>query len=159
MPAMWVEAFRLALANDCGVSEQARTCIEENVDAFTADDFVGTEGDRQQVRSLFVPRPGLYHRLSEMHDCGLLSCIFPESGLIHSRMVRDFYHRYTVDEHSLLAIRNLEQLVGRLVPRARPSAMLSEVHAPELLTPALSRHRKRQEAITLPKACVSCNRC
>ena len=33
MPAMWVEAFRVALANDCGVSEQARTCIEENVDA------------------------------------------------------------------------------------------------------------------------------
>ena len=28
MPAMWVEAFRVALANDCGVSEQARTCIE-----------------------------------------------------------------------------------------------------------------------------------
>ena len=51
MPTMWVEAFRVALANDCGVSEQARTCIEQNVDAFTADDFVGTEGDRQQLRS------------------------------------------------------------------------------------------------------------
>ena len=150
MPAMWVEAFRVALANDCGVSEQARTCIEENVDAFTADDFVGTEGDRQQVRSLFVPRPGLYHRLSEMHDCGLLSCIFPEFALIHSRMVRDFYHRYTVDEHSLLAIRNIEQLrqVASNPARERFGAMLSEVHAPELLTLSLLYHDigKWQEA-------------
>ena len=150
MPAMWVEAFRVALANDCGVSEQARTCIEENIDAFTAEDFVGTEGDRQQVRSLFVPRPGLYHRLSEMHDCGLLSCIFPEFGLIHSRMVRDFYHRYTVDEHSLLAIRNIEQLrqVASNPARERFGAMLSEVHAPELLTLSLLYHDigKWQEA-------------
>jgi [protein-PII] uridylyltransferase len=150
MPAMWVEAFRVALANDCGVSEQARTCIEENIDAFTAEDFVGTEGDRQQVRSLFVPRPGLYHRLSEMHDCGLLSCIFPEFGLIHSRMVRDFYHRYTVDEHSLLAIRNIEQLrqVASNPARERFGTMLSEVHAPELLTLSLLYHDigKWQEA-------------
>jgi [protein-PII] uridylyltransferase len=71
-----------------------------------------------------------------MHDCGLLSCIFPEFGLIHSRMVRDFYHRYTVDEHSLLAIRNIEQLrqVASNPARERFGAMLSEVHAPELLT-------------------------
>ncbi len=142
MPAMWVEAFRIALANGCRVSEQARTCIEQNVGAFTAEDFVGTEGDRQQVRSLFLPRPGLYDRLSEMHDCGLLSCIFPEFGLIHFRMVRDFYHRYTVDEHSLLAIRNIELL--RQPPstpgRERFTTMLSEVHAPELLSLALLYH-------------------
>jgi [protein-PII] uridylyltransferase len=142
MPAMWVEAFRIALANDCRVSEQARTCIEQNVGAFTAEDFVATEGDRQQIRGLFVPRPGLYDRLSEMHDCGLLACIFPEFGLIHSRMVRDFYHRYTVDEHSLLAIRNIEALRQSDPPSApeRFSTMLSEVHAPELLTLSLLYH-------------------
>ena len=40
------------------VSEQARTCIEQNVHLYTADDFVGTEGDRQQLRGLLVPRAG-----------------------------------------------------------------------------------------------------
>ncbi len=36
MPAMWLEAFRIALVEGCGLSEQARTCIEENVGRYTA---------------------------------------------------------------------------------------------------------------------------
>jgi [protein-PII] uridylyltransferase len=141
MPGMWVEAFRVALASGCRVSEQARTCIEQNVGMFTAEDFVATEGDRQQLRALFDPRPGLYDRLSEMHDCGLLTCIFPEFDLVHSRVIRDFYHRYTVDEHSLLAIRQIEQLrAGASDARERFSTMQAELHAPELLTLALLYH-------------------
>ena len=31
MPTMWLEAFRVALAEGCPVSEQARTCIEQHV--------------------------------------------------------------------------------------------------------------------------------
>jgi len=30
--------------------------------------------------------------------------------------VRDFYHKYTVDEHTLLTIRNLERLTGDVEP-------------------------------------------
>jgi [protein-PII] uridylyltransferase len=141
MPAIWIEAFRLALLRGCGVSEQARSLIERHVGGYTADDFLATEGDRHQVRSLFTPRPGLYDRLSEMHDCGLLTCVFPEFDLVHSRVVRDFYHRYTVDEHSLLAIRNVESLLGAPAPgRDRFVTMLLEVHNPELLTLSLLYH-------------------
>ena len=46
-----------------------------------------------------------------MHDCGLLTRIFPEFAKVHCRVIRDFYHRYTVDEHTLLAIRNVESLL------------------------------------------------
>ena len=119
MPTMWLEAFRVALAEGCPVSEQARTCIEQHVNEYTADDFVATEGDRQQLRSLLVPKAGLYARLSEMHDCGLLGRMFPEFAPIQWRVVRDFYHRYTVDEHTLLTIRNLESLRASEVDRAR----------------------------------------
>ncbi len=45
-----------------------------------------------------------------MHDCGLLGRMFPEFQAISCRVVRDFYHKYTVDEHTLLTIRNLERL-------------------------------------------------
>jgi [protein-PII] uridylyltransferase len=141
MPTGWVEAFRVALANGCGVSEQARGCIEHNVGRYTADDFVATEGDRQQLLKLLSPQPGLYARLSEMHDCGLLGCIFPEFEKVHCRVVRDFYHKYTVDEHTLLAIRTLESLQITSAPgRPRFSALLGEVHAPDLLTLALLFH-------------------
>jgi [protein-PII] uridylyltransferase len=140
-PALWLEAFRLALAHGCAVSEAALDCIEENVGRCSADDFAGTEAERHQLRNLFYPRPGLYARLSEMHDCGLLNRILPEFAGIHGRVVRDFYHRYTVDEHTLLTIRGLEELWQPASPsRKRFGALLQEMRAPELLTLALILH-------------------
>ncbi|HEV3485530.1 MAG TPA: HD domain-containing protein, partial [Vicinamibacterales bacterium] len=141
LPAIWLEAFRLALANGCGVAQESLDCIERHVDAYTDEDFVATEGDRHQLRHLLCPRPGLYARLSDMHECGLLGCIFPEFAKVHSRVIRDFYHRYTVDEHTLLAIRNIERLaVQPEDARDRFASLLAELHAPELLTIALLFH-------------------
>ena len=140
-PSLWLEAFRIALEKECAVSEQALLCIEQNVHLCSAEDFTDTEAARQQLRRLLVPRPGLYGRLSEMHDCGLLSRIFPEFAKIHCRVIRDFYHKYTVDEHTLLAIRGLESLLGSPpASRKRFSSILQEVHAPDLLTLALLFH-------------------
>jgi [protein-PII] uridylyltransferase len=45
--------------------------------------------------------------LRGMHDSGLLTAIFPELEQIECLVIRDFYHRYTVDEHTLVAIGNL----------------------------------------------------
>ena len=45
--------------------------------------------------------------------CTTAACsgrVFPEFQAISWRVVRDFYHKYTVDEHTLLTIRNLERL-------------------------------------------------
>src|SRR5947208_15620368 len=45
-----------------------------------------------------------------MQRLGLLTEILPEFGRIDSLVVRDFYHRYTVDEHSLRTIEHLQEL-------------------------------------------------
>ncbi len=140
-PSLWLELFRIALSNGCAVSEQALTCIEQNIERYAPDDFMATDGDRQLVRSMLYPRPGLYARLTEMHDCGLLDRVFPEFARIHGRVVRDFYHKYTVDEHTLLAIKGVESLWNPTNPsQQRFNSILQELHAPELLTLALLFH-------------------
>ena len=48
--------------------------------------------------------------LRPMHRLGLLIEALPEFRTIDSLVVRDFYHRYTVDEHSLRAIEHLQEL-------------------------------------------------
>jgi len=48
--------------------------------------------------------------LRPMHRLGLLTEALPEFRTIDSLVVRDFYHRYTVDEHSLRAIEHLQEL-------------------------------------------------
>ena len=140
-PGLWLELFRIALSNGCGVSEQALNCIEQNIERFSADDFLATEGDRQLVRSMLYPRPGLYARLTEMHDCGLLNRVFPEFARVHCRVIRDFHHKYTVDEHTLLTIRNIESLWNPAnASHQRFGSILQEVTGPELLTIALLFH-------------------
>jgi len=52
--------------------------------------------------------PGL--ALRPMQRLGLLAEILPEFGTIDSLVVRDFYHRYTVDEHTLRTIEHLQEL-------------------------------------------------
>jgi len=140
-PSLWIELFRLALAEGCAVSEAALDCIEEHVRRYTADDFSATEEDRQALRSLFYPRPGLYARLSEMHDCGLLNRVLPEFEGIHCRVIRDFHHKYTVDEHTLLTTRGLETLWNPSTPgRRRFGMLLEELRMPEGLALALMLH-------------------
>jgi [protein-PII] uridylyltransferase len=76
-----------------------------------------------------------------MHDRGMLGRMFPEFQAIFSRVVRDFYHKYTVDEHTLLTIRNLERLATASTPsRARFGGLLADLAAPQLLVLSLLFH-------------------
>lgn len=45
-----------------------------------------------------------------MHTTGLLGALLPEWARVDCMVVRDFYHRYTVDEHTIVAIETLEQI-------------------------------------------------
>ncbi len=48
--------------------------------------------------------------LRVMHVCGALEALFPELREMEALVVRDFYHRYTVDEHTLVAIETVLDL-------------------------------------------------
>src|SRR5688500_7510455 len=140
-PASWIPAFQAALDAGTEVAEEALSCIQQHVDRYRADDFFPEQRDRAAALRLLKPRPGLYARLSEMHDCGLLGRVFPEFQAISWRVVRDFYHKYTVDEHTLLTIRNLERLSSTSDPyRQRLRNVLNELPEPELLVLALLLH-------------------
>jgi [protein-PII] uridylyltransferase len=52
----------------------------------------------------------VYETLREMHETGVLGRFIPEFGALGLLVVHEPYHMYTVDEHTLLAIRNLERL-------------------------------------------------
>ncbi len=52
----------------------------------------------------------IYETLSRMHDTGVLGRFIPEFGALRALVVYEPYHRYTVDEHTLLALKYLENL-------------------------------------------------
>lgn len=79
--------------------------------------------------------------LRSMHSLGLLTVLLPELKLIDSLVVRDFYHRFTVDEHSFLAIECLQRArVSKSEWDQRYGRLLDELDRPELLYLALLLH-------------------
>jgi [protein-PII] uridylyltransferase len=140
-PHTWVNAFQAAITHGTAVADEALALIQQHVDRCAVGDFFPTGDEQHALLHFLGPRPGLYARLSEMHDCGLLGRIFPEFQGICSRVVRDFYHKYTVDEHTLLTIRNLERLTDPSTPsRRRFAGLLADLVAPELLVLSLLFH-------------------
>ncbi len=76
-----------------------------------------------------------------MHEAGLLTAIFPELEHIECLVVRDFYHRYTVDEHTLVALQNLWGLrTASEGPLRSFRDLLAEVKDPGPLVFALVFH-------------------
>ena len=75
---------------------------------------------RQQVKGLcsigragasLLGQPRVALAAREMQVCGILQLIFPVWHAIDSLVVRDFYHRYTVDEHTIVALATIDELL------------------------------------------------
>ena len=140
-PETWLDLFQAAIDLGEPVRDEALVWISQHVSECAAEDFFPSAARRAAAVACLRPKPGLYARLSEMHDCGLLGRMFPEFQAIASRVVRDFYHKYTVDEHTLLTIRNLERLASPPTPsQARFASLLVDLPSPELLVLALLYH-------------------
>ena len=79
--------------------------------------------------------------LADMHETGILAAAIPEWESIDGLVVRDFYHRYTVDEHTLVAIGVID---GLATPKAhmpqRFQKLLEEEDDPALVRLALLLH-------------------
>jgi [protein-PII] uridylyltransferase len=79
--------------------------------------------------------------LRAMHYTSLIQALFPEWQDITCLVVPDYYHRYTVDEHTLVAIEKLEQLKDAPdTVQRRFAEILSEIEDHALLRFALLFH-------------------
>jgi [protein-PII] uridylyltransferase len=92
------------------------------------------------LKELLV-QPHAAEALRAMHSLGLLTLAVPEFETIDSLVLRDLYHRYTVDEHTFLTIDSIHKLQSKQVEWLLPFAELyTELERPELLFLALLFH-------------------
>lgn len=103
-----MEAFYHFSKTDKGFSTRLRGLIRENlprINRRTRSIPAAVNHFREIMKGRRV-----YETLREMHERGVLGRFIPEFGVLRSLVVHEAYHMYTVDEHTLLAIRNLERL-------------------------------------------------
>ena len=85
--------------------------------------------------------PHAAHALRTMHALGILEMLIPEFHGIDALVIRDSYHRYTVDEHTFLAIDNIHALRRPMQDyEQRLATLLPEIDRLDLLLLSLLLH-------------------
>jgi len=148
-PALVLRLFEIVARHGLEVSREAERAVAEAV-AHGVTNLLESGVVWNHFRQILC-FPAAAKALREMNRLGVLRALFPEFQAIDSLVIRDFFHRYTVDEHSFMTIQNLHALSRRkLRDRPNPDAapewedrlaeILEELEQPELLYLALLFH-------------------
>src|SRR5881296_797784 len=97
------------------------------------------------VRALFLDICRTWGRaaqtFSEMHELGLLGRYLPEFGALTCLVQYDVYHKFSADQHSLLAVEHLEALApGQSAESEGAAHVLSEIERTDLLMLGMLLH-------------------
>lgn len=144
-PETLLRLFHFIAQHDVKLSTTTEYRIEQVLPALAATPPRGAELWLYLQETLVQPHAA--DALRAMNALRLLPLLLPELKGIEALVVRDFYHRYTVDEHSFLAIEHLHRLRDSKSEWERRFAeLLSELEQPELLFLALLLHDSGKQA-------------
>ncbi|HEV2418738.1 MAG TPA: [protein-PII] uridylyltransferase [Terriglobia bacterium] len=159
-PGGWtilLSLFEMMARHSLGLSREADRWAEQSLNALRAPENKSS-GDSTLSAEVWpalrrlLALPGTADALRAMHRLGALAELIPGFRLIDALVIRDFYHRYTVDEHSFMTIQTLCELRraakeadGRADEnfgawRRKFAEIYAELEQPELLTLALILH-------------------
>lgn len=138
-PAMALRLFLFVARHGIPLHRETEKRLQEH-----RDELRGYFASGPPLWNVFIELLGLPYAsqaLRSMHETGVLGLLFPEWTAIECEVIRDFNHRYTVDEHTLITIQNLEELRNTADPaRKRFAALLEELPNRALLNCALLFH-------------------
>jgi len=138
-PELILRAFRFMARHGLKLSSTAERQIEEALPFVAADPPIGAELWHNLQEILLAAHAG--DALREMHSLRLLTLLIPEIAGIDALVVRDYLHRFTVDEHTFVAIENLHLLrQSQSKWDQRYAELLDELEQPDLLYLALLLH-------------------
>ncbi|MGL4603314.1 MAG: [protein-PII] uridylyltransferase, partial [Iodobacter sp.] len=106
------------------------------------DSFRSNPVNQQLFINIFREPRGLTRVLRRMNQYGVLGRFIPEFGKIVGRMQHDLFHVYTVDEHTLMVLRNVRRFAVNAFIHEYPlcSRLMAEFERPEVLSLAALFH-------------------
>ena len=139
MPELSLGIFQFQARHGLPLAAETETRIRAQLPSVTAH-FDSSATHWPRLREILLA-PHAYRALEAMRESGVLYSLFPDFELIDCLVIRDFYHRYTVDEHTLVTIRVLKELPKASAPIDRRYAtLMGEVSRTDLLFCALLFH-------------------
>jgi [protein-PII] uridylyltransferase len=138
-PALVLRLFEFVARHGIRLSLEAERRVRDNRLYF--EEYFASQRALWPALKTILSQPHVSLALRTMYETGLLLSIFPYWEQIECLVVRDFYHRYTVDEHTLVTLEYLEELrATENAPRLRFAELLAETENLPLLYVALLFH-------------------
>jgi [protein-PII] uridylyltransferase len=138
-PAVLFRLFELVARHNLRLTAETENAVEAALP--NIQKWVATTSILWDYLGPILVLPHAASSLRAMHRLGLLVLLFKEFQAIDSLVIRDYYHRYTVDEHSLVTIENLHKLSVETGESGRKFRdILCSVEHPELLYLSLLFH-------------------
>lgn len=146
-PELALRLFEFVARHGVRLSPEAEQRIEARLPRLR-DHFL-TPQHLWPVLSQLLALPHAPTAVRAMHETGVLTAIFPELAGIECLVIRDFFHRYTVDEHTLVTLQNLWSLRTTVEPWRRSFRdLLAEIKEPGVLAFALLFHDAGKGSLT-----------
>jgi [protein-PII] uridylyltransferase len=138
-PYLLLRAFRFLARHGLALSSITESQISQSLSSLHADPPKGAELWHMLQEILIAPHAA--DALRSMHALRLLTQVLPELRTIDALVVRDYSHRFTVDEHTFVAIENLHALrQSQSKWDQRYAELLEELEQPDLLYLSLLLH-------------------
>ena len=125
-PLQIIEAFATAQAEGVHLSDELKLAIAARLQNVTREFRASRDASRAFIR-LFERRGRVADTVRAMHETGFLGRFFPEWARITFLVQHDFFHRYTVDEHTLKCLEALDDLAAGRPGVARLGNVFDEV--------------------------------
>lgn len=118
-PALLMRLFDLARSKHVSIEPALVEDIHRHMEGLAGKEFCTPEVSR--IFMSILAGPGTAATLEAMHRAHLLEKLIPVCSSVRGLMQFNQYHKYTVDEHSLLAVAKVESF-------AQDQGMLGEVY-------------------------------
>jgi [protein-PII] uridylyltransferase len=132
-PAAVVHVFAEAQRHGVTIGATTLELIREYLPAFAPHH--ATAAVSEAFLTILRANGHVYETLFEMHKLGVLTALVPEFGNLDCLIAHDPFHIYTVDQHSLMGVREVERLRAGEFAKEFPhlDQVMKEVQQPELL--------------------------
>src|SRR5579871_3357588 len=139
-PAAVVQLFAEAQRHGATLSTATRDLIREALPGLAA--AYDTPAVAGAFLEILRAKGHVYETLAEMHKLGVLKAVIPEFAHLECLIAHDPFHIYTVDQHSLIGVRELERLRTGEFAKTLPhlTQVMRELSQPELLFIGMMLH-------------------
>ncbi|TGM02129.1 HD domain-containing protein [Leptospira jelokensis] len=107
---------------------------------FLDDDFKNQKSVLDCFLGMLRHKKRIGHTLTLMHECNVLGKLIPEFGACTNFPLFSYHHQYTVDEHTLLILRELDVLIADLWEDPQVQEVFNVCEKIEILALAILIH-------------------